>query len=153
MSRLLRELAESVRIAFQQIWAHKLRSALTALGVIIGIAAVTLMGTAINGVNEGFNRSLAMLGEDVLYIQRWPWGGASDWWNFVDRPAINPDNATQINDIIANTPHSLLEFAVPMVGSRTSVKYGPNSVSAPVNGTSEGYVRMMTADVAAGRST
>ena len=50
-----------------------LRSVLTALGVIIGIVAVTLMGTAINGIDIGFNRSLALLGDDVLYVQRWPW--------------------------------------------------------------------------------
>jgi len=72
MARLLQELVESFRIAFGQIRANALRSVLTALGVIIGIVAVTLMGTAINGIDIGFNRSLAMLGEDVLYVQRWP---------------------------------------------------------------------------------
>src|SRR3712207_6925870 len=49
------------------------RSALTALGVIIGIIAVTLMGTAINGIQKGFDRSMAVLGEDVLYVEQWPW--------------------------------------------------------------------------------
>ena len=50
MKRLFYELTESLRIAFAQIRANKLRSALTALGVIIGIVAVTLMGTAILGI-------------------------------------------------------------------------------------------------------
>jgi ABC-type antimicrobial peptide transport system permease subunit len=39
-----------------QIRANKMRSALTALGVIIGIVAVTLMGTAIAGINIGFDQ-------------------------------------------------------------------------------------------------
>ena len=53
MRRLYYELFESIRIAFAQIWANKLRSTLTALGVIIGIVAVTLMGTAIKGIDAG----------------------------------------------------------------------------------------------------
>ena len=56
MTRLLYELTESFRIAFAQIRANKMRSALTALGVIIGIVAVTLMGTAIRGIDIGFER-------------------------------------------------------------------------------------------------
>ena len=66
MNRIIYEFTESVRIALAQIRANKLRSALTALGVIIGIVAVTLMGTAIEGINTGFDKSLAMLGDDVL---------------------------------------------------------------------------------------
>lgn len=36
MNRILTEIEESIRIAFEQIWVHKMRSLLTALGVIIG---------------------------------------------------------------------------------------------------------------------
>ena len=54
MRRLTYEFTESFRIAFAQIRANKLRSVLTALGVIIGIVAVTLMGTAIGGIDKGF---------------------------------------------------------------------------------------------------
>ena len=56
------ELTEAFRIAFQVIRAHKMRSLLTALGVIIGIIAVTLMGSAISGIQVGFERSLAVIG-------------------------------------------------------------------------------------------
>jgi len=73
MKRLIYEVTEAVRIAFAQIRAHKLRSMLTALGVIIGIMAVTLMGTAIRGMDISFKQSLAMLGDDVLHVQKWPW--------------------------------------------------------------------------------
>ena len=53
MTRIVYETVESFAIAFAQIAANKLRSALTALGVIIGIVAVTLMGTAILGIDAG----------------------------------------------------------------------------------------------------
>ena len=48
------EITESFRIALLQIRSHKMRSILTALGVIIGIIAVTLMGSAISGIQIGF---------------------------------------------------------------------------------------------------
>ncbi|MEO5958341.1 MAG: ABC transporter permease, partial [Opitutaceae bacterium] len=89
MTRTLYELSESVRIAFAQIRANKLRSMLTALGVIIGIIAVTLMGTAILGIDAGVEQSLAGFGDDVLYVTRQPWRDVSDWWNLRNRREIN----------------------------------------------------------------
>ncbi len=73
MIDLLTEITESFRIAALVIRAHKMRSALTALGVIIGIIAVTLMGSAIGGIETGFERSLAVIGDDILYVEKWPW--------------------------------------------------------------------------------
>ena len=73
MKRFLYELTESWKIAAAQMRANKTRSMLTALGVIIGIVAVTLMGTAINGISTGFDKSMAVLGDDVLYVDQWPW--------------------------------------------------------------------------------
>src|SRR3954463_7087213 len=115
MQRFLNEFTESVRIALTQIRANKMRSVLTALGVIIGIVAVTLMGTAIRGIDTGFQNSLAMLGDDVVYVQKWPWGGVEDWWNYANRPNIKPRDAEALNRVIADTPNSLLEVAVPVV--------------------------------------
>ena len=77
MRRLYHELFEAVRIAFAQISANKLRSMLTMLGVIIGIVAVTLMGTAILGIDAGVESSLAGFGDDVLYVSKRPWGRSS----------------------------------------------------------------------------
>ena len=62
------EWVEGFRIAAQQIAANRSRSILTALGVAIGIVAVTLMGTAIGGIDTGFNRSMSGFGDDVLYV-------------------------------------------------------------------------------------
>jgi putative ABC transport system permease protein len=75
MKRLLYELSESWKIAASQMQANKTRSMLTALGVIIGIVAVTLMGTAITGIQKGFDKSMSILGDDVLYVSQFPWRG------------------------------------------------------------------------------
>jgi len=146
------EITESFRIAFAEIRAHKLRSALTALGVIIGIVAVTLMGTAINGIGIGFDRSLAMLGDDIMYVNKWPWHNVEDWWNYANRPAIVPEDADRLNRLIAATPESQLDVAV-FVGARSaSVKAGDYSVSGVYTfGTTADYGRMLTADFAEGR--
>lgn len=152
MTRLLYELTESFRIAFAQIRANKMRSVLTALGVIIGIIAVTLMGTAINGIDRGFQNSLAMLGDDVLYVQKWPWGNVEDWWNYQNRPMIRPDDAEKLNRVIANTTNSLLDVAVPVMARGSSVKAGENQVSGVFTfGTTADYSRLMSADFKEGR--
>src|SRR5476649_830929 len=152
MTRLLYEFTESFRIAFAQIRANALRSILTALGVIIGIVAVTLMGTAINGIDIGFQNSLAMLGDDILYVQKWPWGNVDDWWNYVNRPPIRTEVAEQLNRIIDQTPNSLLEVAVPVGGRGGAIKAGSNSVSGVnIMGTTADYSRISTTDVADGR--
>jgi len=152
MTRLLYEITEAFRIAFAQIRANKMRSVLTALGVIIGIVAVTLMGTAIRGIDIGFQRSLAMLGEDIVYVQKWPWHGVEDWWNYENRPPIQPEDAAKLNRIIESTPNSLLDIAVPLVSRGGAVKAGDNQVSGVfLWGTTADYSRMMFADFLEGR--
>jgi len=152
LARFYYEFTESIRIAWAQIRANKMRSVLTALGVIIGIVAVTLMGTAIRGIDTGFNNSLAMLGDDVLYVQKWPWGPVEDWWNYVNRPPILATDAEKLNRIIENTPNSLLEIAVPVAGRGNSVKAGDSSVDGIyVFGTTADYARISGVDYYEGR--
>ncbi|HEY5552044.1 MAG TPA: ABC transporter permease [Opitutaceae bacterium] len=129
MKRLLFEFTESVRIAGQQIRANRMRSLLTMLGVIIGIIAVTLMGTAIGGIDVGVNRSLSMIGDDIVYVQKWPWRGVEDWWNFRNRRPIRTDYADQINDYVAGNPGSRIKLAVPADSIMTRVYRGENQVS------------------------
>jgi putative ABC transport system permease protein len=152
MGRILYELTESIRIAMAQIRANKMRSSLTALGVVIGIVAVTLMGTAIRGIDLGFNNSLAMLGEDVLHVEKWPWITGDDWWKYVNRPEITPDEAVRLSRIIDATPDSLLSLAVYVHGRGGSVKAGSLSVSGVyIFGSTGDYGRILTADFTEGR--
>jgi len=152
MTRFLYEFNESIRIAMAQIRANKMRSALTALGVVIGIVAVTLMGTAIRGIDIGFEKSLAMLGGDILYVDKWPWLGAEDWWNYVDRPYVKPEDVLILNRIIDSTENSELDFAVFSAFRATSLKANGLSVSGVfTRGTTADYGRVLTADFAEGR--
>ncbi len=152
MRRLFYEIFESIRIAFTQIRANKLRSALTALGVIIGIVAVTLMGTAIKGIDVGVDRSLAGFGDDLLYVTKWPWRDVDDWWNLRNRRPISHDYARQINDWIAQTPDSALRIAVPTASRGTNIirgEYRLNNIWTL--GTTADYARIARSEMKEGR--
>jgi putative ABC transport system permease protein len=152
MKRLYYELSEAVRIAFAQIYANKLHSILTALGVIIGIVAVTLMGTAILGIDAGVERSLAGFGDDVLYVTKWPWRDISDWWSYRNRRDIDIDNAQPVNDWIAEHPGGPLKLAVPGVGWDATIIRGEYRVdSIRVVGTNADHARIFRSDMKEGR--
>jgi putative ABC transport system permease protein len=63
----LLEIKEGIIISFNAIKANKMRSILATLGIVIGIVAVTLLQTAIEGINNAFEKSIASIGVDVLY--------------------------------------------------------------------------------------
>ena len=145
MRRFFYELNESLRIAFAQIRANKMRSALTALGVVIGIVAVTLMGTAINGIDAGVEKSFSGFGDDVLYVTKWPWRETQDWWNYRNRPPSRHTYARQVNDWIAENPGSALKLAVPTANRMTNIVRGEYRVNNIwTMGTSADYARIFT---------
>ena len=87
---------ENIRISLSAILANKTRSILTALGIIIGVFSVTLMGTLISGLDRSFESSMSWLGKDILYISRWEWFSDMDWWEIRNRPRIRPDYVGKI---------------------------------------------------------
>ena len=60
---------ENTRLAFQGIWSHKLRSILTMLGIIIGIAAIITIVSTIKGTNEQIKENLIGAGNNVVTVQ------------------------------------------------------------------------------------
>jgi putative ABC transport system permease protein len=148
MRRFVFEVVEGIRIAGQAIWANKLRSTLTTLGVIIGIAAVTLMATVINGLNQEFDKALSQLGTDVLYVDRMEWGGNTDreWWRIRNRPAIQPALAQTIRE-----RSRYAEAVAPMDETDRSVQYRDQSLEAEILGSPPQYGRIRSVTLAQGR--
>ena len=62
---------EDIRLAFQGIWSHKLRSALTMLGIIIGIGSIIAIVSTIKGTNEQIKKNLVGAGNNAV-IPRLP---------------------------------------------------------------------------------
>ena len=152
MRDFILELTDSFAIASSVLRAHKMRSLLTALGVIIGIIAVTLMGSAITGIEIGFERSLSVIGDDILYVQKWPWGRVDDWWNYRNRRNMQVRYAEDLKRIIAATPNTQLITAVPTMGTVRHVKYGDDEVrSVFVQGTTDEFLVTSTSQFKEGR--
>ena len=60
---------ENIRLSFQGIWSHKMRSFLTMLGIIIGIASIISIVSTIKGTNEQIKQNLIGAGNNVVRIQ------------------------------------------------------------------------------------
>ncbi len=152
MKRFWYEISESWKIAAAQMLSNKTRSTLTALGVIIGIVAVTLMGTAVNGIQAGFDKSMSVLGEDVLYVQKEPWARVNDWWNYRNRKKIETSYAEQLNRMIGAMPNSNLIIAVPATSLIQSVKHDDAVVNGIFTlGTTSDFILTSTVDCKEGR--
>ncbi len=147
------EMVESIRIAVEQVRVHKMRSMLTALGVIIGIVAVTLMGTAIKGIDVGFSKSLDMIGTDLFYVEVWPWGDPGEnWRRYRNRPMFKASYADRVNELINQTPGSYLSMAVPITNTWRNVHYKEKMIrGVQVFGTNADYALLTTKDLAEGR--
>ena len=147
------ETTESLKMALFQIRANKIRSFLTALGVIIGIVAITMMGTAINGIDRGFDKSLAMLGYDVIYVQKSSWTTMGQWWLYRNRPDLKTEYADKLNRIISANPRSELLLAVPQMSTyQASAKYRDRILEQVFSlGTNNDYLQTASGGLTSGR--
>ncbi|MGA2178264.1 MAG: ABC transporter permease [Verrucomicrobiota bacterium] len=82
-------------MSWNAVRANKMRSALATIGIVIGIVTVTLMGAAINGLNQAFVNSLSAMGGDTFFISRSSWLNNSydDWFKMQKRRPIRPEDA------------------------------------------------------------
>lgn len=143
------ELREGLSISFAAIRANKLRAALTTLGIVIGIVTVTLMGTAIEGLNRSFMQSVSSLGADVLYVSRQNWITRShtEWLQMMKRRQITIDQSRalekQAGFALAVAPTSETYMPVKFKNRRSD--------SVNVIGTTEAYVLTSGVGLAQGR--
>ncbi|HEY4416004.1 MAG TPA: ABC transporter permease [Verrucomicrobiae bacterium] len=68
----LSEIRESLTMAIGAIAAHKLRSALTLLGVLVGVFSIIVVMTAMRVMQSNIERELSSLGSDTFMIKKWP---------------------------------------------------------------------------------
>lgn len=84
---------ENLRLAFRGIWTHKLRSFLTMLGIIIGIAAIIAIVSTIQGTNEQIKQNLIGSGSNTVDVQLYQ----NDWTYEIEYNGI-PYGVPQISD-------------------------------------------------------
>ncbi|MCS7000634.1 MAG: ABC transporter permease [Candidatus Kapabacteria bacterium] len=96
MRRMLSQYADIFQSAVESLRAHLLRSTLTSIGVMIGVAFVSLMGWALRSLDAAWERTLSTLGSDMLYVDKWDWSGQGNWRTMMNRKNITLDQAEEI---------------------------------------------------------
>jgi len=141
------EIKESIKIAITAITAHKMRSILAALGIVIGITAVTLMQTAIEGINRAFESSIAAVGADVLYVQKFEWFGKQDFEFYRNRKDITVQNFEFLKKYIQTAT-----AVCPTVGTPRTLQFGSLTLNnVYVIGTTDEYQKTLGVNIDDGR--
>lgn len=78
---------ENIRLSFQSIWAHKMRSFLTMLGIIIGIASIISIVSTIEGTNEEIKNNLIGSGNNTVEVMLYQSGYEMTIYSTSDIPA------------------------------------------------------------------
>jgi putative ABC transport system permease protein len=146
---LLSEFKEGLGISWNAILANKMRSVLTTLGIVIGVVTVTLMGTAITGLDRAFLKQISVIGADVLYVTRFDWfaGGHDAWMKMQKRRTVTLAQANALKDQL-----TIARAVAPVADTQSSVRYKKKgSDSARIIGTTDQYAFTTSASVAQGR--
>ncbi|MCK5086282.1 MAG: ABC transporter permease, partial [Melioribacteraceae bacterium] len=148
MKNFLFELKEGLLISFRAIRANKGRSVLTTLGIIIGVASVVLMSTAIKGIDQSFREGLSSLGSDNLYIDKWAWfDNETPWWEMRNRKNLQLEDYKKYKDL-AKLPAA----TAPSMLTRRTIKYEEKSVQfILINGTNHDYINTTNLSFEEGR--
>ncbi|MBL7895750.1 MAG: ABC transporter permease [Bacteroidia bacterium] len=140
---------ESVLFALQSLYNNKLRTFLSLLGITIGIFAIIIVFTIVDSLESNIRGSIESLGDNVVFVQKWPWSFGPDypWWKYMNRPLpqynelFDIEKKTKTADAVAYTIHG-----------RRTVKYKSNIVeNAVLAGCSYEFYKIKSFDIANGR--
>ncbi len=127
------DMVESFKIAWTAIVSNKARGALTTLGIIIGILAVTTTMTAFNGMRSSFMQGAGAIGADVIYVSRMPWITMNDMFEFRNRPNLNLAEAQALEEAFRGRA-----IVNPSMDTNRDLRYRSTTMeSVSVVGTSE----------------
>jgi len=83
-------LKESLQSAYRTVILNKLRTLLSLIGITIGIFAIISVFTVLDSMEENIRESFSAMGEDIIYVEKWPWmpeeGQEYKWWEYLNRP-------------------------------------------------------------------
>lgn len=130
---------QSFKLAVKSIWSNKMRSFLTMLGIIIGVASVIILVSLVNAYMSYMTESFASMGTNQISV------------NMVNLPS----RSVTADEMYAFYEEHTSEFAhmSPSVNVSGTVKYGNDSMSATsITGVSEDYIGIKDWDLEYGRS-
>ena len=137
---------EAFRSALHSLWAHKLRSGLTLLSILIGVATIITIVSVISGLNHKISDEFESLGTKVLYVDRFPWvSKGRSWHKYRGNPPITMIELNAVKRV------SLVEYVVPKIRKGLKASFKQNDMDIGVNGTSWEYPQIRKLDMEAGR--
>jgi len=96
---------DTLLMSLSAIRANKLRSSLTLLGIVLGVASIIGVMTAISVVQATMEKEMSVLGAQTFQVQKWPAGGFNsdaDRRKAMRRPPLTLDDAKQIRDKVTS---------------------------------------------------
>ena len=111
----IRLILESFAFAGNSLRANRLRTVLSLLGITIGIFAIISVFSVIDSLEKYIRKNLNSLGNNMVYIQKWPWTppeGETEypWWKYLNRPVPEESEAFEIKKRSALTDHVVFLF-------------------------------------------
>jgi putative ABC transport system permease protein len=149
MMLILRLIRESYIFAFQEILLNRVRTILSLLGITIGIFCIISVFTIFDSMEIAIRNSIASLGSNVLFIEKWPWVGDNNfpWWKYWQRPEGTINELKEIQK-----RSSLTDASAFMVSVNKTVKYQSNYVeNVSVMGVSQDFDKVWNFDIEEGR--
>ena len=141
---------EALKLALQSLWANKLRTVLTLLGVVIGVASVIAVVTLVNGANAYIDQKLNRYGSDVFTVSKQPnlITSYEEYSKYQKRHVITLDEYNFINE---NCKRCVMVGASQ--GSSVGVKAGTDSVTGvSLRGWSANMADLSNLNIIEGRS-
>jgi putative ABC transport system permease protein len=142
------ELANILRIALRAIRRNKVRSALTALGVIIGVGSVIAMIALSTGARASIDAQIQSQGTNVIYLSAGSFAGRG-----TVRGGAGSSSTLTLEDaqaVAAQVP--TIARWTPVVRARVQVIFGPQNWSTSVEGGGEDYLAVRNWPLASGES-
>lgn len=146
----LKIFGESIRFAWHALVTNKLRTLLSLLGISIGIFAIISVFTAIDALERNVSQSVSSLGENVIYVQKWPWTFSSEypWWKYFQRPV---PQLKEMNELRRRT-NSVDALVYEAFLNAKNIKHGNSTVeNVTVVMTSHDYDKVKNFDMRWGR--
>ena len=122
----LRLFKEGVIFAFNSVIVNKLRTFLSLFGITIGIFSIISVFTVLDWMEKSIHDSIASMGEDVLYVHKWPWGLNTqlNWWDIMKWPSISRDDYQAIMNRSTKA-----EYACFVLSQGEQIKFDKNLAS------------------------
>ena len=133
--------------------SNKLRSALSVLGIAIGIFCIVAVLTFASSMKRNVRANLETLGMNVIFIEKWPWGfggGEYKWWDYLNRPNPGLRDYKLIQQRFS--PEITRDIGFESGTSGLTVKYGKISTTkSRVLGITANYAQMNGLNLSKGR--